>query len=86
MTTRREFLIGTGAGLAALAGLHDLARSAVDLDLANSSLQAARQQHDFIIQHGADRCVTRIVGVPLTPAAVFDAEKGAAFVLEDAAR
>jgi Domain of unknown function (DUF4932) len=31
-------------------------------------------QYDFIIQHGDDRCLTRIVGVRVPPAAVFDAE------------
>ncbi len=35
-------------------------------------------QHDFIIEHGVDRCLTRIVGVRAVPAAVFDAEYRAA--------
>ncbi len=34
--------------------------------------------HDFIIQHGGDRCLTRIVGVRVVPAAVFDAAYRAA--------
>jgi len=29
-------------------------------------------QHEFIIRHGTDRCLTRIVGVRFVPAAVFD--------------
>ena len=29
-------------------------------------------QHDFIIRHGTDRCLTRVVGVRFVPAAVFD--------------
>lgn len=28
--------------------------------------------HDFVIEHGADRCFTRIVGVRVVPMAVFD--------------
>src|SRR5262245_44082941 len=35
-------------------------------------------QHDFIIQHGEDRCLTRVVGVRAVPAAVFDAAYRAA--------
>ena len=35
-------------------------------------------QHDFVIQHGDERCLTRIVGVRLVPAAVFDAAYRAA--------
>ncbi len=35
-------------------------------------------RHDFIIQHGADLCLTRIVGVRAVPAAVFDAQYRAA--------
>jgi hypothetical protein len=35
-------------------------------------------QRDFVIEHGTDRCLTRIAGVALTPAAVFDAEYRAA--------
>ena len=31
------------------------------------------KQYDFIIEHGSDRCHTRIVGVRLVPAAAFDA-------------
>jgi hypothetical protein len=34
--------------------------------------------YDFIIEHGADRCATRLRGVRLVPAAVFDAEYQAA--------
>ena len=30
--------------------------------------------YDFIIQHGDDRCLTRIAGIVVPPAAVFDAE------------
>lgn len=32
----------------------------------------AGQQYDFLIVHGADTCLTRIVGARLTPMAVFD--------------
>src|SRR5262245_55609274 len=31
-------------------------------------------RYDFIIQHGQDRCLTRIVGTRVVPAAVFDAD------------
>jgi Domain of unknown function (DUF4932) len=31
-------------------------------------------RHDFVIRHGADHCLTQIVGVKAIPAAVFDAE------------
>ena len=34
--------------------------------------------YDFIIEHGADRCATRLRGVRMVPAAVFDAEYQAA--------
>ena len=30
------------------------------------------QAHDFIIEHGDDRCLTRVTGVRVPPAAVFD--------------
>ena len=35
-------------------------------------------QRDFIIQHGKDRCFTRVIGVAVTPMATFDAEYQAA--------
>lgn len=35
-------------------------------------------QHDFVIEHGADRCWTRVVGVRVVPAAVFDSTYRAA--------
>jgi len=36
------------------------------------------KSYDFVIEHGADRCSTRIVGQLAVPAAVFDAEYQAA--------
>ena len=36
------------------------------------------RSYDFIIRHGSDRCLTRIVGRRFIPAAVFDAEYQAA--------
>ena len=43
-----------------------------DVDRITFSVEEG-SRHDFIIQHGSDRCLTRIVGVRLVPAAVFDA-------------
>ena len=44
-----------------------------DVDSISFTVKAG-DQHDFVIEHGADRCITRIVGLAVTPAAVFDSE------------
>jgi hypothetical protein len=43
-----------------------------DVDRISFTVEAGKS-HDFIIQHGDRRCLTRITGVRLVPAAVFDA-------------
>lgn len=42
-----------------------------DVDSIRFLVQAG-QSYDFIIQNGADRCLTRVTGVRVAPAAVFD--------------
>lgn len=48
-----------------------------DVDRLSFTVKAG-SRHDFIIQHGDDRCLTRLVGVREVPAAVFDADYRAA--------
>ena len=44
-----------------------------DIDSISFNVAEGRE-YDFIIQHGKDRCATRIAGIRAVPAAVFDAE------------
>jgi hypothetical protein len=48
-----------------------------DVDSIGFTVEEGRQ-YDFIIQHGDDLCPTRIVGVRVPPAAIFDSEYRAA--------